>query len=182
LCSHIINDTQCSSEEVTFEGGCTWIYEKNDLLLSNGNCVNTSTTEYSCENLNRTDQCDDGANIESLKGKCKTYKNEDGSKDICKVRCEKLGKDECNNREDDCFWLEGNSTTEEGTYQIPAKCVDKVYVYIHIHISISIYLYIYIYLIIISNFYISFSSFFLSFFFLFFFFFFFFFFVFIFLY
>lgn len=138
-CEQIVNDTQCKDES-KLEGGCTWIYKNND-TTTNGICVKKDTNAYSCENLNRTDQCEDGAFIRILSnGECKLYPDDSNSDVyVCKNHCIKLVNGDCKARQKDCFWLDENTTVSEDPPGEPVeeKCVNKV--------CINIYIYMYIY-------------------------------------
>jgi hypothetical protein len=120
-----VNDSQCVLE-TTLEGNCTWIYEKND-SSSNGICVPKNTTLYECTDLNRTDQCEDGAGVKELEGKCGIYPNDNTG--TCKLLCSVItAQTSCantdgTNRGSDCFWLYQNTTDDP---DFLAQCVNKV--------------------------------------------------------
>jgi hypothetical protein len=136
--------------EIELEGGCTWIYQKND-SSTNGICVAKSTTNsYSCEDLNRTNQCIDGANIISLSDECRLYPDRDSidsggdgdgdsnGRNSCKKHCIKLEDiNSCKERTNDCFWLDKNDTvTKEDPPGNPVeeRCVNKVCICIYMYI------------------------------------------------
>jgi hypothetical protein len=149
-----VNNIQCD-KETELEGGCTWIYQKND-SSTNGICVSKITTTYSCENLNRTDQCESGANLNNLIDYCGLYQQDNIDSDSgsgsgsgsdngegegegdnivvsCKKHCKELEENDCKNRNygNDCFWLDKNETAAE-----EEKCVNKVCVLVLIYFNL----------------------------------------------
>jgi hypothetical protein len=111
-----VNDTQCSISSTDVNGACTWLYGSNNEVATNGFCIAKSNGTTTCENVNRTAQCGNGAGITSLIGTCGLYDN------TCKTLCSNSSETACkgNSRSDDCFWLEKNGTVYSG------ECVNKV--------------------------------------------------------
>jgi hypothetical protein len=114
-CEQIVNDTQCRLE-VELEGGCTWIYQKND-SSTNGICVEKNTSDYECLYIQKESQCSNGGGIDVLSGTCEMY---GGS---CKIRCSNITDEyTCRDtRSDDCFWILGDTSSSVNSY-----CINKV--------------------------------------------------------
>jgi hypothetical protein len=137
LCKDIINDTQCASEQ-ELEGGCTWMYKFEDESLTNGICIQKNTEEYECINISRRNQCENGGGVKMLENQCGIYDN------ACKLLCNLINSNSIcdgDDRENDCFWLEGNSTAtqEDPDYPVIPKCVNKVYL-LFSHLFILLFL------------------------------------------
>jgi hypothetical protein len=119
-CSTIVNDIQCISSDL-LSGICTWIYESND-YASVGECVLKSDNEYSCSDINRISQCENGAEITVLNNKCGIYSGK------CEQKCEfETSSETCKSRSMECFWLDGNIANE-----IAGRCITLVFfIYIY---------------------------------------------------
>jgi hypothetical protein len=108
----VTNRKQC--EEI-FSSSCTYLYSSND--GNNGKCVEKGDDTLKCNNINRSDECEDGGGITSLNGKCALYETL-----RCEVKCSGIDENTCRDgRSGDCFWIVGNESI-----LIESECVDKV--------------------------------------------------------
>jgi hypothetical protein len=112
----IKNDTQCKT---ALDNTCTYIYNSESTSSTTGTCASKNANNFTCEDIKRNNQCDNGGDISSLNNICGIYES------TCKTLCSKIDDENTckNDRSNDCFWIIQN---ESNPLNPNTQCINKV--------------------------------------------------------